>query len=326
MPAPIPVAILGFARADRLALAASLQRNARRTPAYDSVLGVDDARFVIADASQPAVVALLRALGRTGDAVFVGAGAPADGAAHLPGPVDPAKVQRQLDALLARRDGAPAHPVPAPAAPGAAAAHVAHQAPPAPPAQPAQPAQPARPVRPAAPAVLAPPHAPSPWHKARDAARQKREAQRQPLAPARALLVDDSEIALHFLRRQLERYGLQTDFARHSDRALDLLTHHRYGFVFLDLDLGDDSRVDGLTLCHQIRTRLLHPGGQPPMVVMVSAFHDPVYQVRGTLAGAEAHLGKPLDPQALDRLMQRKGLRVSAAAAPTAWPPDPGGD
>ena len=138
--------------------------------------------------------------------------------------------------------------------------------------------------------------------------------------------MDDSEIALHFLRRQLERYGLQTDFARHSDRALDLLTHHRYGFVFLDLDLGDDSRVDGLTLCHQIRTRLLHPGGQPPMVVMVSAFHDPVYQVRGTLAGAEAHLGKPLDPQALDRLMQRKGLRVSAAAAPTAWPPDPGGD
>lgn len=302
MPAPIPIAILGFAPADRLALAGSLRRNARRTPAYDSVLGVDDARFVVADASQPAVVALLQALGRTADAVFVGAGAPADGAAQLPGPVDPAKVQRQLDALLARRDGAPAQSVPA-------HAHTpAH-----PPASPALPAPPSALPEPAAPAQATPPHAHSPWHQARDATRLKRAAQLPPVAPARALLVDDSEIALHFLRRQLERYGLQTDFARHSDRALDLLTHHRYRFVFLDLDLGDESRVDGLTLCHQIRTRLLHPGGVAPMVVMVSAFHDPVYQVRGTLAGAEAHLGKPLDPQALDRLMQRKGLRPGPA-------------
>lgn len=295
MPAPIPVAILGFAPADRLALAASLQRNARRTPAYDSVLGVDDARFVIADASQPAVVALLRALGRTADAVFVGAGAPADGAAQLPGPLDPAKVQRQLDALLARRDGAPAHPAPAPsAAPRAAVA----------------------------PAHPKSPHAPSPWHNARDATRQKREAQRQPPSPTRALLVDDSEIALHFLRRQLERFGLQTDFARHSDRALDLLTHHRYGFVFLDLDLGEESRVDGLTLCHQIRTGLLHPGGVAPLVVIVSAFHDPVYQVRSTLAGAAACLGKPLDLAALDRLMQRQGQGQPLAPQPArAGPP-----
>ena len=299
MPAPIPVAILGFTPADRQALAASLQRNARRTPAYKNVLGVDDARFVIADASQPTVVALLRALGRTADALFIGADAPADAAARLPGPVDPAKVQRQLDALLARRDGAPAQHMPATATP---------------------------PV-PAASAVQAPaaaPHAPSPWHQARDAARQKRESQRQPQTPLRALLVDDSEIALHFLRRQLERYRLQIDFARHSDRALDLLTHHRYGFVFLDLDLGDESRVDGLTLCHQIRTRLLHPGGVAPMVVMVSAFHDPVYQVRGTLAGAEAHLGKPLDPLALDRLMQRKGLSAAPGTAPVAPPTRPG--
>ena len=298
MPAPISVAILGFAPADRLALTAALQRNARRTPAYDSVLGVDDARFVIADASQPAVVALLRVLGRTADAVFVGADAPADGAAHLPGPVDPAKVQRQLDILLARRDGAPAQ-----ALPGHAAA-------------------PTRLAAPAAPARAAPPQAPSPWHQARDATRQKRAAQQGPVAPARALLVDDSEIALHFLRRQLERYGLQTDFARHSDRALDLLTHHRYGFVFLDLDLGDESRVDGLTLCHQIRTRLPHPGGVAPMVVMVSAFHDPVYQVRGTLAGAAACLGKPLDLGALDRLLQRQGLgQPLAQRAARAEPP-----
>jgi DNA-binding response OmpR family regulator len=57
------------------------------------------------------------------------------------------------------------------------------------------------------------------------------------------------------------------------------------------------------------------------MVVMVSAFHDPVDQVRGTLAGAEGYLGKPLDSLALDRLLQRQGFhRHSPSAAPLQPP------
>ena len=35
-----------------------------------------------------------------------------------------------------------------------------------------------------------------------------------------------------------------------------------------------------LKLGNQVRYRLQHPGGRAPMVVMVSAFHDPVDQVR----------------------------------------------
>ena len=141
------------------------------------------------------------------------------------------------------------------------------------------------------------------------------------------MLVDDSEVALHFLKRQLQGYGLECDLARDSDRALDLLNHHAYGLVFLDLDLGPDSRSDGLTLCHQIRYRLHYPGGRAPMVVMVSAFHDPVDQVRGTLAGAEAYLGKPLDLPALDRLLGRQGLYrpLGPAGAAARRPGHPGG-
>jgi hypothetical protein len=54
------------------------------------------------------------------------------------------------------------------------------------------------------------------------------------------------------------------------------------------------------------------------MVVMVSAFHDPVDRVRGTLAGAEGFLGKPLDPIALARLMQ--GFGLAGALAPPGRP------
>ena len=296
MAATVPVAILGFGMAERLALADSVGRS----PAYRTVLGVDDARFVIADAGQPEVLALLRSLGRIGDTLLVGAGGPDNAGARLPVPVEPARLIWQLDALRARQDAAreraAAAVAPAPTAPPTVP-------PPAPPTAP--PTAPAS-SQPAGPGLA---HRPSPWHQAHDDRRVQREAalRASSVAP-RTLLVDDSEIALHFLRRQLERYGLQPDLARHSDRALDLLGQHAYDLVFLDFDLGDDSRVDGLTLCHQICKRLPQATGRAPVVVMVSAFHDPVYQVRGTLAGAQAYLGKPLDPVALDKLMRQQGL------------------
>lgn len=154
-----------------------------------------------------------------------------------------------------------------------------------------------------------------------DARRRRREAALRPDVLRRALLVDDSEVALHFLRRELEPYGLAVDAARDSERALDLLTHQPYGLVFLDIDLGPQSRVDGLTLCHRIRHQLVHPAGRAPVVVMVSAFHEPVDQVRGTLAGAESFLAKPLDFAALDRLMRRHGFSRQSAAETTITQP-----
>lgn len=156
---------------------------------------------------------------------------------------------------------------------------------------------------------------------AADARRRRREAALRPDVLRRALLVDDSEVALHFLRRELEPYGLAVDAARDSERALDLLTHQPYGLVFLDIDLGPQSRVDGLTLCHRIRHQLVYPAGRAPVVVMVSAFHEPVDQVRGTLAGAESFLAKPLDFAVLDRLMRRHGFSRPSAGDTTVTQP-----
>ncbi len=303
MPAPIPVALLGFGPVERLTLAAALRQTARRMPAYGPVLGLDDARFVVVDAANPEALALLRTLGRGRDAVLVGNALPpttAVGALLAP---DPDWVLQQLDALLTLQGDA---------APTAHATGVSGRA---------------QPVRPeATPAAQQPSHPPSPWHQAHDERRRRRREQREAEARAvsaapRALLVDDSEIALQYFRRQLEHYGLQLDMARHSDRALDLLGQHHYDLVFLDIDLGNDSRVDGLTLCHQICKRLPVPGRSASTVVMVSAFHDPVNQVRGTLAGASGYLGKPLDGLALDRLMRQQGHRRLGPPLPPPQPP-----
>jgi CheY-like chemotaxis protein len=307
MPLPTPVAILGFSTFDRKALGAFFKLTEPGRPRYEWVLSMEDATLVIADADESGVHDLLCKLDRVGDTLFIGAQAPTGATAWMMRPIDRTQVLRELDRLRAGRDHprpAPM-PLPLPASLGRALRTIG-----------------------SAPGRDTPGRragddqevslAGAPLRSALEDLRRQREALRQPQIPTRVLLVDDSEVALHFLRRQLEAYGLDVDLARHSDRALDLLTHHAYGIVFLDVDLGEHSRSDGLTLCHQIRHRLLHPGGKPPMVVMVSAFHDPVDQVRGTLAGAEGYLGKPLDSLALDRLLQHQGFqrRRHLGAAP----------
>ncbi|MEK8052039.1 response regulator [Ideonella sp. DXS22W] len=362
MPSPVRIAILGFSEFERSALVSYFQLTAQRQPSYAQVLAIDDADLVVVDAEQPGALALLQELGRTQDAVYVGAHGSGDAAGWMMRPINPAHVLRELDALLVRHFNRPADTARAFAptqrsgfgatqtldfpgtVPGALAHRDAAAATPAatPAAAPASPMSTATlptlpaslfgdPLAPGAlrtigsPAALIPPHAgrrandrsptattPSPSQLASEARRRRREAALRPDVLRRALLVDDSEVALHFLRRELEPYGLVTDAARDSERALDLLTHQPYGLVFLDVDLGPPSHVDGLTLCHRIRHQLVHPGGRPPAVVMVSAFHEPVDQVRGTLAGAEAFLAKPLDVGALDRLMRRHGFTRQA--------------
>ncbi|GCL64627.1 response regulator [Pseudaquabacterium pictum] len=298
MPVPIPVAILGFSAFDRKALASYFQLSGRSLPRYAHVLNADLADLVIADADEPGVLELLQTLGRVQDALFIGALAPPEAGAWMMRPIDQTQVLRELDALMAQRDNPASQPLPLPLpsslGQGALRTIGTLELPGLPTRRADDDAPPPR----RHPAQLDP----------REARRRELEALRRPLVTPRALLVDDSEVALHFLKRQLLAYGVEADLARHSERALDLLTHHVYGLVFLDVDLGPHSRTDGLTLCHQIRYRLRHPGGRAPMVVMVSAFHDPVDQVRGTLAGAEAYLGKPLDLPALDQLLGRQGL------------------
>ncbi len=318
MPVPIPVAILGFSSFDRKALASYFQRGGRSQPRYQHVLNADLADLVIADADEPGVLDLLQTLGRLQDALFIGALAPAEAAAWMMRPIDQTQVLRELDALMSRRDNPRSSPLPLtlPSSLGRGALRTVGTI--------GALELPDLPTRRAGDGNP-PPRRHSEQPAPLDARRRELEALRRPQVAPRALLVDDSEVALHFLKRQLQGYGVEVDLARDSDRALDLLTHHVYGLVFLDVDLGPHSRTDGLTLCHQVRYRLQHPGGRAPMVVMVSAFHDQVDQVRGTLAGAEAYLGKPLALPALDRLLGRQGLYRPLALPGQPGQPESGG-
>ena len=119
-----------------------------------------------------------------------------------------------------------------------------------------------------------------------------------------ALLVDDSEIALKFLELKLGELGLRSRGVTDSDAALAQLAHHDFNYVFLDVELGPASKLDGLALCRHIKRR----SSRPPVVAMVSAHATQTDRVRGSLAGCDAYLGKPLQPKDLLTVV---GLRRS---------------
>jgi len=120
-----------------------------------------------------------------------------------------------------------------------------------------------------------------------------------------ALLVDDSAIALRYLQLRLQRMGVDTDLAPGSARALELLAQHAYGFIFIDVELGDGSALDGLALCQHIRRQHRHVGGRPPVLVLVSAHHSPLDRARGNFAGCDHYLAKPAGDEALHQLLSR---------------------
>jgi CheY-like chemotaxis protein len=102
-----------------------------------------------------------------------------------------------------------------------------------------------------------------------------------------ALLVDDSEVALRFLELKLADLGLRTRSVTDSDAALAQLARHRVDWVFLDVELGTSSRLDGLALCRRIKAMTAH--GAAPRVAMVSAHASATDRVRGSLARLIGH-------------------------------------
>ena len=156
--------------------------------------------------------------------------------------------------------------------------------------------------------LLAEPPVPPRRPSARAAKPPARNPPPRPPAPPptpRALLVDDSPIALRFLELQLGAWQVDIDRAATSQGAIALMARQSYDLVFLDIELGSDSQLDGLGLCQRIKQT---PALMGAVVVLVSAHHSELDRVRGALAGCDAYLAKPLDKPELQKLMQRQGV------------------
>ena len=129
-------------------------------------------------------------------------------------------------------------------------------------------------------------------------ARQKAPGSR---GEALILVVDDNDISLKYMARHLGRHGLPVQLARSGEEALQLVAKGRFEFVFLDVTMPG---IDGYQTCKLIKKRPYLPGRKAPRVVLLTSRDGLVDKMRGTLAGCDAYLTKPLRQEALVRLIR----------------------
>lgn len=267
------VAIEGFSAFERQALASFFRLAAQRSPAFRQVDEPGMADFLIADADHPASVAAVRRGQRVEDSVFIGAHAPEGAAAWLSRPIEPVHVLRALEELVELRLSAPEPPSammdldPLEADTQRGGLDDLPQ-------RGGAPAQ--APVAEPAPAPVALPPRPRGG------------------GGREVLLVEDSPIARQFLKQRLQHLGYRVVECASGEAALEVLSKRTFGMVFLDVVLGPPGSIDGLQLCQRLKQRGAQGGGLRTVVVIVTGLDGATDRVRGSLAGCDAYLTKPL--------------------------------
>ncbi len=272
------VAIEGFSAFERQALASFFRLAARRQPGYRQVGEAGLADFLIADADHPASIAAVRRSQRLEDTVFVGAQAPERAAAWLPRPIDPVHVMRALDELVELRLSAPEPPSAMMDLDPMEVDTLRGGLDDLPSRRAELDVAPAPNEPTTAPAAVAPPPAPRPRGG----------------GGREVLLVEDSPIARQFLKQRLQHLGYRVIDCASGEAALDLLSRRTFEMVFLDVVLGPPGSLDGLQLCQRLKQRGAQRAGLRTVVVMVTGLDGATDRVRGSLAGCDAYLTKPL--------------------------------
>jgi CheY-like chemotaxis protein len=125
------------------------------------------------------------------------------------------------------------------------------------------------------------------------------------------LVVDDSEIALRFMAKHLQRFGFQIHLATSGEEALRRVAERRFEFVFLDVRMEG---LDGFQTCKAIKRADYPAGRAAPTVVMLTCLAGAADRLRGTMAGADAYLTKPLREVELLKLVGEREVARHAYA------------
>jgi len=103
-----------------------------------------------------------------------------------------------------------------------------------------------------------------------------------------ALVVDDSASVRKQLEIELDLFEVSVDYAEDAERALDLLANKHYDVAFLDVVLPD---MDGFSICKKIKD---DKESKSTKVIMLTGKASHADKVRGTLAGCDSYLVKPV--------------------------------
>jgi two-component system cell cycle response regulator len=275
------VDVIGFNPVERSMLASIFALAARRDPGFaqfDPTAGGNAADLYLVDTDNPDAMKEFRALSKlaTLPAVLVGTAEAGPGQTVLARPVQWARLLQALEAtaLAADPDGA-----------GAPAIRNVEDS--------------TLPLgrsntalgRSGATAVLA---RSSPGSSAA-AASPEQTTRRRALGDT-VLVVDDNATVRLFMKAKLAPFGFEVDYAETGEEAVGLTGSREYACVFLDVVLPG---IDGYQVCKLIKSN--KQAIKKTAVVMLTSRSSPFDKLRGSLAGCDEYLTKPLDE---DRLLE----------------------
>ena len=117
----------------------------------------------------------------------------------------------------------------------------------------------------------------------------------------RVLIVDDSDIALKYMQNRLRHFGYECELVRSGEEALAMVATNNYQFVFLDVMMAG---LDGYQTCKAIKNNKARRG-PAPVVVMLTSRGGTIDKIRGSMAGCDAYLTKPLNDNRLGAVLAK---------------------
>jgi CheY-like chemotaxis protein len=115
----------------------------------------------------------------------------------------------------------------------------------------------------------------------------------------RVLAVDDSPLMRTFLQNKLQPYGIQPEFASSGEEALFKISKNHFDMIFLDVMLPG---MDGYDVCKMIKK---NKDNNLMKVVMLTSKDKTFDKIRGTMAGCDGYLTKPVDELKLRAIIER---------------------
>jgi two-component system, cell cycle response regulator len=255
------VDVIGFNQTERLLLQSIFGLAARRDPGFlqRDAGSTRPADLYLVDGDDSKAMAEFQAVRSRypAPAVLIGAGGAKAGLPVLPRPLQWARVLQSFDDALQ----------------GAAPAATDHEK---------------TMVLRRTPAPGAPVRTPTPTPAM--AASASRTSSRMPAYTDSVLVVDDNATVRKFMESRLAPYGFQVDFAETGEQAVGLTGTNEYTCVFLDVVLPG---IDGYQVCKLIKGN--KQAIKRTAVVMLTSRSSPFDKLRGSLAGCDEYLTKPVD-------------------------------
>ena len=266
------VDVIGFNAVERSMLSSIFALAARRDPGfaqYDpAATGGATADMYLVDADDSAAYGEFRTLNRRGNlpAVLVGAAEQGAGVPVLARPLQWARLLQALEDTIVQHESTTTAPVAARRQEVQEVAALRHTRP--------GPTITGAPVRTGEP---------------------DRAADKRALGDT-VLVVDDNATVRMFMKAKLAKFGFEVDYAETGEEAVGLTGSREYTCVFLDVVLPG---IDGYQVCKLIKSN--KQAIKKTAVVMLTSRSSPFDKLRGSLAGCDEYLTKPLDE---DRLLE----------------------